>query len=638
MISNKQDFLKFIKGAGVGLYGGSPAQGTTVKFQMATGDNAIGRALASNVAGALTFASDSNGNAAIFATDGQGNGTLVSSKILNIESAAASSNKHGGKTVTISYVDATQPSGVNTATFDVIDEAGLEAYFANSKTIAFNDTTDVFEVKVDGTTILVDESNGLKTGLKIAYIAEEGTTGATIALRDNSDNVLSSINVSDIVGDGVLKGSIYHEDTNILELRFGNGKVYNPADPTTYTAVNVDLQKLIDINDVFIANDSSVYLHAELDASTVTLSTNMQDPSTADATHTGLADALKVKQYVDSKTTDLAVSASGDDYVAASVAANDKKHINVAATDDLKVAVANANSAIQGIVEGNPTSEQYVSLTIANHTTDSSTKTITVDDTDLVAKISEIDGSIGDVSTRLFNKTSEIDTSIDRLDTSVSGIETQIAAMDADISTASELDAAEGIYVRGTLAEENGVVTSIGLTSLIANTSITRYDKAGDIDPAWTLNDDVAAQLRDEAGAVDSSKSDADSANFISIHEEQENGEIKVFTVDSSYGAYNYTAGTHTFGTVTDGLAKVADTQTFVQNVVESLDLANDVADASAADAAGFVKTTISETNGIVKNERVDVSYGNYSTHENGIATTADTSAFVQSLLTWTIL
>ena len=160
-----------------------------------------------------------------------------------------------------------------------------------------------------------------------------------------------------------------------------------------------------------------------------------------------------------------------------------------------------------------------------------------------------------------------------------------------------------------------------------------------------TYVDDVAAQLRDEAGAVDSSMSDADGANFISIHEEQEDGEITVFSIDSSYGVYDYTAGTHTFGTPTDGLAKVADTQTFVQSVVESLDLANNVADASAIDSSNFVKTTISETDGIVKNESVEVTYatitsapGAITVNQNGIVKGDVLESAIEGALTWTVL
>ena len=92
----------------------------------------------------------------------------------------------------------------------------------------------------------------------------------------------------------------------------------------------------------------------------------------------------------------------------------------------------------------------------------------------------------------------------------------------------------------------------------------------------------------------------------------------------------------------TNGIATTSATKTYVDTEIQSLDLANDAADASAVDGAGFVKTVISETDGIVKNESVTVTYGDYSTHANGIAKTADTSVFVEkqitAALTWQVL
>ena len=653
IMNSKKTLLSLING---GILGSASA-GQTVKFAYTENIAKVGTA----AEGTITFYADKTNKTGIIAVGGD----VVSSKILDVTSTAKAGGKTGENTITVTFFTDTTKAA-DTIIFDVVNAAAAKAYFEDyftgSKTIAITEGTA--DVLVDSSTILIDSTNKyLKSGLKIAYVNETASTEAKIQLQDAHGAMLSEINVGDIVGDGVLVDSIYHDNTGILELRFGNGKKYVETDPTTYTKVDVDLKKVIDWNDFLIGSQSEDYLGItpSADSSVITLNTKMQDPSTADATHTGLADALKVKQYVDSKSSDLAVTASGDQWVDASVNPEiDNKHVNVAATAKTQNAVALAETAVQSVVEGAST-EGYVTLNVSAKS-DASVITITTDDSALSAKIAEIDGSIGDISTRLKNKTDEIDSSINRLDTSVSGIETQIAAMDADISTAVALDPTNGIYVRGTLTEADGVVTGIGLTSKIADTSITRYSKAGGIDPAWELNedgllngdaatklktyvDDVAAQLRDETGAIDSSKSDADSANFISIHEEQEDGEITVFTVDSSYGVYDYTAGTHTFGTPTDGLAKVADTQTFVQNVVESLDLVSTAANASANDASNFVKTTISETDGIVKNESVEVTYatitaapGDITVTQNGIVKGDVLEAAIEGALTWTVL
>lgn len=585
MISNKQDFLKFIKGAGVGLYGAA-AGNQTVKFAYTENIAKVGTA----AEGTITFYADKTNKTGIIAVGGD----VVSSKILNVTSTAVDGGKDGENLITVTYF---ANGATATTTFEVVDAAAAKAYFedyfTNSNTIGI--TNGTADVKVDGQTILIDSVNKyLKTGLNIAYIAEEGTTGATIALRDNSNTVLSSINVSDIVGDGVLKDSIYHQDTNILELRFGNGKVYNPNDPTSYTKVEVNLQKLIDINDVFIGVDSSVYLDATLDASTVTLNTKMQDPSTASANATGLADAWKVKQYVDSKTTDLAVSASGDIYVDASVDANDKKHINVAATDKTKTAVALAETAVQNVVEGTSV-EGYVALNVSAKS-DASVVTITTDDSALSAKITEIDASIDTLQAKdeeidasidalqakdeeidtsidaLQAKDVEIDASIDRLDSSVSTIETAIAAMDADLSD-NALDGSIGI----SLVEADGKVTSIGVTATKATVT---FDNTGDepnltstsgllagdaITPIKNYIDTIAEQGFD---GLDSQIAESDASSYVTVTTGIVDGKLLDASSSVAVQYADISVGPGAIDVLTDGIATGTDIERAVEGAL----------------------------------------------------------------------
>ena len=101
---------------------------------------------------------------------------------------------------------------------------------------------------------------------------------------------------------------------------------------------------MLDINDISIAAGSQNYLEVTLGTASVEGETQavfgakIVSMANAKAAHddvpavTGLADALDVKTYVDSKATDLAVTAEGDDYVSASVNADvDNKHVIVAA-------------------------------------------------------------------------------------------------------------------------------------------------------------------------------------------------------------------------------------------------------------------------------------------------------------------
>ena len=595
IMNSKKTLLSLING---GAVLGAAAGSQTVKFAYTENIAKVGTA----AEGTITFYADTTNKTGIIAVGGD----VVSSKILNVTSTAVNNGKTGENTITVTFFNATTKAA-DTITFDVVNAAAAKAYFedyfTNSNTIGI--TNGTADVKVDGQTILIDSANKyLKSGLNIAYIAEAGTTGATIALRDNSNNVLSSIEVSDIVGDGVLKDSIYHQDTNILELRFGNGKVYDADDPTTYTKVEVNLQKLIDINDVFIGNDSSIYLNATLDASTVTLDTKMQDPSTASANATGLADAWKVKQYVDSKTTDLAVSASGDNYVDASVDANDKKHINVAATDKTKAAVALAETALQGINK-TATEKTYVDLTVGTKTVDGSTQSLEIVETALVQKFADVDASIDalqakdveidasidalqakdveidssitalkakDVEidssiTALKAKDVEIDSSIDRLDASVSAIETAIAAMDADLSD-NALDGSIGI----SLVEADGKVTSIGVTAQKSTVTFDNTPGAYNLTgTAGIVTGDAIAAIKNyvdtKSGALDSSVNDVDDVHgFVGVYVEQQDGALDHDTVTVTYT--DLSVGPGAVDVETDGIATGNDIKAAVEGAL----------------------------------------------------------------------
>lgn len=166
---------------------------------------------------------------------------------------------------------------------------------------------------------------------QIKYVAAKDGVAAHIALVDEAGAELSTIAVSDIIGNGVLKTSAYDAATGILTLTFAQ------ADGSE-KAIEVDLKAMLDINDISIAEASKNYLEVTLGTASVEGDTQAvfgaKIVKVAEATDakTGLVDAKDVKDYVDGKTTDLAVTAEGDDYVGASVKADvDNKHVIVAA-------------------------------------------------------------------------------------------------------------------------------------------------------------------------------------------------------------------------------------------------------------------------------------------------------------------
>lgn len=91
----------------------------------------------------------------------------------------------------------------------------------------------------------------------------------------------------------------------------------------------------------------------------------------------------------------------------------------------------------------------------------------------------------------------------------------------------------------------------------------------------------------------------------------------KILTVDANGLAIDSTELTKE---VKNGASTVADEKVNALNVE-----ATEKADATK----GYVKTTLSQSKGLVSNDKVDVTYGDFNKNQNGIATTEDTKAYV---------
>ena len=110
---------------------------------------------------------------------------------------------------------------------------------------------------VDGKTIVVG-SDGLETDVDIVYVPAVPASGADPAvpakleLQDNTGATLSSVNISDIIGNGFLKSSSYAPATGILTLVFNEGG--------TDVSYDIDLSDLFDFEDIIIKSDSTDYL------------------------------------------------------------------------------------------------------------------------------------------------------------------------------------------------------------------------------------------------------------------------------------------------------------------------------------------------------------------------------------------
>jgi uncharacterized protein YaaR (DUF327 family) len=213
------------------------------------------------------------------------------------------------------------------------------------------------------------------TSDKAAYIALETEPYVHAEGEEAKADELSVINISDIIGNGVIDHSSYDSATGTLHLFFKTAK------EGEYSEVTINLAELFDIDDITIASDSADYLKVSITTGTdITSYTRIESPfdtitvaeykaltddekakyapnyekgfelgtkvvkvSDASDTKTGLVDANDVKKYIASQTSDLQVEAEGDDYVSAYVdSANNNKKVWV--STDVRDVTASAGT------------------------------------------------------------------------------------------------------------------------------------------------------------------------------------------------------------------------------------------------------------------------------------------------------
>ena len=658
-IFSKKTLLNAINGGSVALGAASTEQ--TVKFAYTENIAKVGTA----ADGTITFYADTTNKTGIIAVGGD----VVSSKILNVTSTAKSGGKTGENTITVTFFnDSTKAA--DTITFDVVNAAAAKAYFEDyftgSKTIAItNGTADVL---VDSSTILIDSTNKyLKNGLQIAYVAETATTGSKIQLQDAHGSMLSEINVGDIVGDGVLVDSIYHDNTGILELRFGNGKQYVESDSTTYTKVDVDLKKVIDWNDFLIGAQSEDYLEItpSVDSSVITLNTKMQDPSTATADATGLADAWKVKQYVDSKSSDLSVEiTSRNAYIDASVGTgDDNKHIYIEAeTADLTVTSGSGDSTISGtankLVDGADAASKvqtFVNSRIAEEVAKLDASIDSAAGTFISAGVAEVDGKITSVvvhenigsitgtATDLTGTAGLIDgaNAASAVKTYVDG---QIDALDASV------DSDDATYTKVGVKQENGKVTDVVVSqtkSEITASASALSATAGIADGqefATGVKTYVDGRLDASIQALDASIKADTTSHDISIYLEEVDGVVTTVGVEHTAATVTYTAAQG------ESPANLTGSGSFVMGsdiaaIKSYIDAVSGALDSSVTDTDNFVTVKTTQENGALSAQDVTVVIADISAgpgaidvESNGLVTGSILKTSVESALLWTVL
>lgn len=201
-------------------------------------------------------------------------------------------------------------------------------------------TGTTLEVKVDGTTIekeYISGNSGLKQ-LKAALKLGWNASLQRIELQDKNGNAVDNggILLSTILSSEIITGSVYNETTGILRITFKGG-----------STVDIELLKLLDINDASVKNGSESYLEVVLESNPATANENsgtqfqigvkkcnLADAAPAQgqtAAVTGLVDALDAKTYIDNSistlTSDSLKKVNGDSYVSVSAPSNREQTI-----------------------------------------------------------------------------------------------------------------------------------------------------------------------------------------------------------------------------------------------------------------------------------------------------------------------
>ena len=619
-------------------------------------------------------ASDSNVNVESTETDGKLTGLIVSEDYATITKTAKSGAVGGEGHVAPNYVvaDGDEDKLVKASDIknlkDYADDAIAEAVEGLDASVTSSTTTNNIG-------ITVTEVDGKLTG---ASVTEKY---ATVTRIESAGETKAAISVTN--GDQLVKG-------NDIAAVAGYA-----ADKVAEEQARVDAKIAALGGDVKSDDDTFVAVEVKTAAgevSDVIVTQTVQAIESADETHKGLAETSDVKAYVDKKTTDLAVTAEGDTFVNATVDSTNNKHVKVSAnTNDLVIAKADgADTTISGtattLVNGSEIATKVGTFTNtriaeeiaklnATDVTGGSTTTahVEVKVTETAGKITGVTVNENDIaSAALLGTTADDKTK----ETAFGKIAKEASDRETAINTAitglkKDATTTNGTNVHVTVSETNGIVsvdsvsedyTTVTRTAhsdtanaAIAITDPTKLATGAHLQDVVTYSEEkLAEEVAKINSTVDNLNADvtSDDGTNIVVKVTESKGKITAVNVTDSYATVTRTAketGTPAI-TVANGekLATGSDVEKAVKYAedivkveeearvaaINGLDLEKTADNAKAQDAKGYVKTTISETDGIVKNEGVDVTYGSFKDGETatvpGIATVEGVDAYTR--------
>ena len=501
--------------------------------------------------------------------------------------------------------------GIGSGNAGLVDAVDAKGYIDDAANAAKSEVAEGKGIKVTSTTGANSQTiYTVDSSLLLEYVAPVTTTGseanAQIRLTDNNGNSFGSIDVASIIGNGILQGSSYNQATGILTLTFAE------ADGTPGT-VDIDLRDMLDLGDLMVKANSTDYLQiSTVDSSTdvnqAQFEIKIADVENAADGSTGLVDAWDVKQYIASQTTDLAVTAEGDNYVDASVLDNDNKNVRVAAN----VQTLTGTKGTAGTYDATGTQTAAPS-----HGTLSGTANSLVDAADVATKVKDyVDGEVAIEAAR-----------------SNAYTDAKVAALDAEVTSS------DGDNVTVKVTEVDGIITAVNVTDTYATvdsslgvTTNTGLVKGSDIEKVKTYVDNVAQDL--SIGITGD--------NYITATR----GDNKNYTITADVTTLTLTTGGNSDSTLagtTDSLVDAADAASKVSDFVNAR-IGEEVAklDATATASDTYFTMTVGEADGklIDASTSATLTYGSMdgSTANNatgGIAKAEDVQDFVDTYNFW---
>lgn len=517
----------------------------------------------------------------------------TSTPVLNLNIVAIDSNQNG-------LVDA-----INAQTYIDRKAANAKTVVEAGEGINVTPATD----GVDGHTIYTIDSS-----LTLQYNGADGNNPATITLTGANGGVFGTVNVSDIVGNGVIDHTQYYPTTGELVLSF------KTADGTTQD-VSVDLTNILDLGDLMVKADSTNYMEitqvtpgSESDENQLSFGIKTVDVSDATSSNTGLVDAWDLKQYISTQTTDLTVQAQGDAYVDASIHTGENKKVYVT-TNTADVSAIAGTAGVYGTDGSQTTAPSHGSL--------SGTANTLVDGAQAATAVkSYVDGEVAIEAARSDAYTNA-----------------KVAALDAEVTSS------DGNNVTVKVTEVDGVITAVNVTDSYAkitydtttnvwsNTNSTGLVTGNDMNTMKSYVDDKVGDTKISAQGdgkyIDASVDGTDKKK------------INVAANTVKLGFNDPTDASATLTGTADKLVDAADVANKVTSFVNAR-IAEDIdaldSTVNVADVSNYVSATIAEANGLLDstNSRLSVTYGTMGvTATGGIAKAEDVQTFVDTYDFW---